>query len=126
METVEKPVGIALDSTPYGKVIGIIKSHDQLQSVSEALSKLGVLDVEVLGGSPGVEVLSSEQDAVSQCFLGDMEEEMITRYLTAVKSGQIVFAAVAEPAIADQAAEAAKAQGASEVVYFGHWVITNY
>ena len=114
------------EKTPYGKVIGVVNNRDQLQSVSEALSKLGVNDVEVLDGAVGVKILDGEQDAASQCFLGDMEAEMVQRYLDAVKSGLIVFAAVVEPETADQAAAAAKAQGASEVVHFGNWAITNY
>ena len=126
METDQKLDNLTLDATPYGKVIGVVKSRVQLQAVTEALANLGVLDVEVLGGATGIELLNSEQDAVSQCFLGDMEAEMIARYLLAVKNGEIVFAAVTEPATADQAAEAAKAHGASAVVYFGNWVITNY
>ena len=90
------------------------------------MSKLGVREVEVLDRAVGIKVLDSEQDAVANCFLGDMEAEMVHRYLEAVKNGLIVFAAVVEPETADQAAETAKARGASEVVYFGNWVITNY
>lgn len=114
------------EKTPYGKVIGIVGNHDQLQAVFEALSKLGVNDVEVLEGAAGIKLLDKEQDVASQYFLGDMEAEMVQRYFDAVKTGLIVFAAVVEPPMADQAAATAKAQGASEVVHFGNWVITNY
>ena len=114
------------EKTPYGKVFGIVENRAQFQAVTEALSKLGVTDVEVLDGAVGIKVLDGDQDAVAQCFLGDMEAEMVGRYLEAVKSGLIVFAAVVEPEAADQAAESVKARGASEVVHFGNWVITNY
>ena len=70
-------------------------------------------------------ILGGEQDAVSQCFLDDMEAETVKHYLDAVKHG-IVFAAVVEPDTAAQAAETAKALGASEIVHFGSLVITNY
>lgn len=126
MKTDDESIAVESEKTPYGKVIGIVANRDQLQAVSEALSKLGVNDVEVLDGAVGVKILDGEQDAVSQCFLGDMEAEMVQRYLDAVKSGLIVFAAVVESETADQAAATAKAQGASEVVYFGNWAITNY
>ena len=57
---------------------------------------------------------------------GDMEAEMVQRYLEAVEGGLIVFAAVVEPEAANHAATTAKGRGASEVVHFGDWVITNY
>lgn len=126
MKTEDGPFAVEPEKSPYGKVIGIVNNRDQLQAVSEALSKLGVNEVEVLDGAVGIKLLDGKEDAVSHCFLGDMESEMVQRYLEAVKGGLIVFAAVAEPEAADQAAETAKARGASEVVHFGNWVITNY
>ena len=88
--------------------------------------KLAAREIEVLDGAAGIRFLDGEQDAVSQCFLGDMEAKMVQRYIAAVNKGQIVFAAIVEPEQADQAAEIAKTHGALEVVYFGNWVITNY
>ncbi len=126
MTTVDESALVEPGKTPYGKVIGVVANRNQLQAVSDSLSKLGVNEVEVLDGAVGVKLLHGEHDAVSQCFLGDMEAEMVQRYLDAVKSGLIVFAAVVESETADQAAATAKAQGASEVVHFGNWVITNY
>ncbi|MBC7817505.1 MAG: hypothetical protein IAG10_11490 [Planctomycetaceae bacterium] len=126
MKTDDGSIGVEPEKTAYGKVIGVVKNRDQLQAVSEALSKLGVQDVEVLDGAAGIKVLDSEQDAVANCFMGDMEADMVQRYLDAVKKGLIVFAAKVEPETTDQAAETAKARGASEVVHFGDWVITNY
>ena len=126
MKTAERSIGVEPEKTAYGKVIGIVDNRDQLQAVSEALSKLGIPEFEVLDGAAGIQLLDGEQDAVANCFMGDMEAEMIHRYLDAVKHGRIVFAAVVEPEAADQAAETAKARGATEVVHFGDWVITNY
>lgn len=126
MKTDDESIAVESEKTPYGKVIGIVANRDQLQAVSEALSKLGVNDVEVFEGAAGIKLLDREQDGVSQCFLGDMEAEMVQRYLDAVKGGLIVFAAVVEPETANHAATTAKRRGASEVVHFGNWVITNY
>ena len=126
MTTLEEPIGIEPEKTPFGKVIGIVENRDQLRAVAEALSKLGVPEVEVLDGATGIKLLDGEQDAFANCFMGDMEAEMVHRYLDAVKHGRIVFAAAVEPETADQAAETAKARGATEVVHFGNWVITNY
>lgn len=126
MKTVDDSISVEPEKTAYGKVIGIVKSRDQLQGVCEALSKLGLQDVEVLEGTAGIRILSGEQSAVANCFMGDMEAETVHRYLDAVKNGLIVFATVVEPENADQAAAAVKERGAVEVVHFGDWVITNY
>jgi len=126
METNVGSTELQPETTPYGKVMGIVESRDQLRKITEALSALGVREVEVLNGVTGLKLLEGEQDAVSQCFLGDMEAEMVERYLKAAKAGRLVFAAAVQPEAADQAAEAVKTLGASEVVHFGNWVITNY
>ena len=126
MKTENELPDLKLEKSPFGKVIGIVESRDQLQAVTAALSALGVQDIEVLDGAAGIKNLNSEQDAVANCFLGDMEADMVHRYLEAVKHGQIVFAAVVEPEVADEAAEAVKAQGATELAHFGTWMITNY
>ena len=112
--------------TPFGKVIGIVANREMLQSVSDALIQLGVPEVEVLKGVLGVETLEDEKVAVANYFFGDMEAVMVQRYLTAVKDGQIVFAAKVESASVEQAAASIKALGATEIVHFGEWVITNY
>ena len=126
METEVGSVAVEPEKSPYGKVIGIVKNHDQLQEVTQALSMLGVQDIEVLEGADGIKVLDQEQGGTSRYFMGDMEAEVIQRYLKAVKGGQMVFAAVVESESATHAATTAKGRGASEVVHFGNWVITNY
>ena len=126
MKTDDGSAGQESEKTPFGKVMGVVENRDQLQAVSDALSQLGVQEIEVLDGAAGINLLGGEQVAVSQCFLGDMEAETVKHYLDAVKHGLIVFAAVVEPDTAAQAAETAKALGASEIVHFGSLVITNY
>ena len=122
----ETDLGSTTVSTLYGKVIGIVEQRDQLQAVCEALTQLGVQDVEVLDGAAGIQRLDGWQVAVAEYFFGDMELEMVHRYRDAVHNGLIVFAAAVVPEIADQAAESAKDRGASEVVHFGNSVIKNY
>ena len=126
MKTEDGSISVEPEKTAYGKVIGIVENRDQLQAVTAALSALGVQDIEVLDGAAGIKLLDSEQDAFANCFMGDMEAEMVHRYLDAVKNGLMVFAAAVEPETADEAAETAKSRGATEVVHFGDWVITNY
>ncbi len=112
--------------TPFGKVIGIVETREKLRAVSEALTQFGVPEVEVLNGALGVETLEDEKVAVENFFFGDMEAVMVQRYLTAVKNGLIVFAAKVESESVEQAAASIKALGATEIVHFGDWVITNY
>ena len=97
MKTESQATRSVSDDTPYGKVMGVVENREQLQAVSAEFSKLGIVDVNVLGGNKGVNELDHEKDAVSHFFLGDMESKMVQSYLDAVKNGQIVFAAVVSP-----------------------------
>ncbi len=126
MGTDNRTAELKTENTPYGKIIGVVADRGQLQAVSAALSALGVQHIEVLEGVEGMEHLEVWKDDVAQTFMGDMESETVQRCRTAVESGLIVFAAVMDPATAEQGAESIKAAGASGVVYFGTWVITNF
>ena len=126
MSAVDESVSFTPKMTPFGKVIGIVSTREKLRAVSEVLTQLGVPEVEVLNGVLGVETLEDEKVAVENFFFGDMEAVMVQRYLTAVKNGQIVFAAKVESESVEQAAASIKALGATEIVHFGDWVITNY
>jgi hypothetical protein len=121
-ETIEQKSDRAL----YGKVLGVVKYRYQLKSLCESLAMLGVREVEVLNGPSGTQRLETWKETVSQYFFGDMEGEMLQRYLDAVANDLIVFAAVVVPELADKTAEIAKIQGASEVVHFGNSAVTNY
>ncbi len=126
MNTVKESVGGKHQKTPYGKLIGIVESPDLFRAVTESLKQLGVRDIDLLDGASGVETLEIDKKAVSHFFFGDMEEVMMRRYLAAVKHGHSVFAAVVEPKSVEQAAARVKALGATEIIHFGEWVITNY
>ena len=128
MDTVKQSSGINLQKTPYGRLIGIVEGRDQFRAVFEGLRRLGIrdIDIDVLDGVTGIESLEHDKQAVSHCFFGDMEKEMVRRYLTAVRSGHSLFAAAVEPRSVEVAAETAKALGATEIIHFGEWVITNY
>ena len=126
MDTIHRSVSVPPEQSPYGKVIGVVQNHDQLRAIHEALKKLGVEKFEVFDGPAGVKLLDSEEADISHCSWGEVEVKTVQRYLDAVKNGQIVFAATVESAAADEASEIAKARGATEIVHFGHWVITGY
>jgi len=112
-------------TTPFGKVMGIVESLEQLQKISDSLRGFGVQQIEVMGGNRGRNKLDEERDELTDGW-GDMEEKEVKKYLDAVKRGLIVFAATVEPEISSQVANAAKALGATEIVHFGSLVITNY
>ena len=114
------------ERTLYGKVIGVVEYRYQLKALCESLAILGVREVEVLNGPGGTKRLETWKDTVSQYFFGDMEVEMLQRYLDAVANDLIVFAAVVVPELADKTAEIVKMAGASEVVHFGNSAVTNY
>ena len=126
MDTEKESVGVTLQKTPYGRLIGIVENPERFRAVSEGLKQLGVRDIDRLDGASGVETLEDDKKAVSHFFFGDMEGEMVKRYLAAVKNGHSVFAAVVEPKSVEQAAAIVKALGATEIIHFGEWIITNY
>ena len=121
-ETVQKKP----ERTLYGKVIGVVEYRYQLKALCESLAILGVREVEVLNGPSGTKRLETWKDTVSQYFFGDMEVEMLQRYLDAVANDRIVFAAVVVPELADKTAEIVKMAGAVDVVHFGNSAVTNY
>ena len=114
------------DRTLYGKVIGIVRTRSELKSLCDSLAILGVREVEVLNGDSGTKRLETWKETVSQYFFGDMEGEMLQRYLAAVANDLFVFAAAVAPELADKSAEIAKMQGASDIVHFGNSAVTNY
>mgnify|MGYP003382817957 CR=1 FL=1 len=116
----------APERTLYGKVIGVVEYRYQLKALCESLAILGVREIEVLSGPSGTKRLETWKETVSQYFFGDMEGEMLQRYLAAVANDLIVFAAVVVPELADKTAEIVRMAGASEVVHFGNSAVTNY
>ena len=110
----------------HGNIFGIIQYRHQLKALCDSLATLGVGHIKVFDGLPGIAQLEKWKEGVSECFFGDMEGEMLQRYLDAVKNNFIVFAAPVESEMANRAAEIAKTNGASEVTHFGNSVITNY
>ena len=114
------------DRALYGKVTGVIKYRYQLKSLCKSLAILGVREVEVLSGSSGIQRLETWKETVSQYFFGDIEGEMLQRYLDAIADDHIVFAAAVVPEFAEKTARIANVQGAFEVKHFGNSAVTNY
>jgi hypothetical protein len=114
------------DESIYGKLIGGMKTRRELDAFCKQLSEHGVREIEVWDGSSGTDQLENWHETVSQFLMGDMEAEMVQRYLNAVSEGKIVFAAIVAPGDANAVGELARDSGAFHVAYFGNSVVTNY
>ncbi len=110
----------------YGRLIGVVQYRRQLKPMCESLAVLGVREVEVLDGLAGITQLEKWKEGVSQYLFGDTEGKTLQRYLDALKNNLIVFAAVVESSTANEAAEVAKTNDATEVTHFGNAIVTNY
>lgn len=111
---------------PSGKVLGIAENPAMFDAVTAAWTRLGVQGIENWNGPLGVETMEVDKVEAAGRIFGDMELIMSQRYLTAVQSGEIVFAAVVEPKNIETAAGLAKSIGARELVHFGRLAIRNF
>ena len=111
------------------RVTGFVETREQLAALAEALSKVGVQQIEVAAGEGGEAYLDHKEQssvALASFIFGDVETESLPRYLEAVKQGYLVFAVSADRENAALVAKTAKAVGAKDVVHFGRWVNRNY
>jgi len=126
MTTEHVAAGTKAAITPYGNMMGIVNGENQANGLTADLSRLGIADVRLLRGEGGRRFLNREEDTVSGFVLGDEEPKMVETYLAAVEQGKTVFVASIAPEQADQVAAICKAHGATQIVHFGAWVVTNY
>jgi len=111
------------------RVTGVVETREQLDALAGALEKVGVRQIEVMAGAGGEAYLDHREHssmALVSFLFGDVETETLPLYLDSVKQGHFVFAISVERENAGHVAEAAKAQGAKNVVHFGRWVNRNY
>ena len=114
------------ETTPYGKIFGVVKYRYQLKSLCESLADIDVREIEILDGNPGLQQLQAWQEKFSHYFLGQREADLLSHYLDAVKSDLIVFTAVVQSGSESDAAELAKTRGATRLSHFGDFVVTSY
>jgi precorrin-6B methylase 2 len=126
MQTDYETTNTAPPTTPYGKIIGVVKYRYQLKALCESLAAIGVREVEILDGSAGLHKLLAWEETFSHYILGQRETDLLTRYIDAVKSDLIVFTAAVEVGEENAAADTAKAHGATRVSHFGNSVVTSY
>lgn len=126
MITNSKPATLSEPRSSFGKVVGVVQTQAQLQAISTAMAEAGHLQTEVFEGTGGLAILIGDEKESSHCFLGDMEEAMAHRYVSAAKQGSLVFSIPVGSGNASDVAEIAIAQGAVDVVHIGQWVIRNH
>ncbi len=111
----------------YGKLMGVFDEKSDLESLMQNSYDSAVGPFEVIEGKDGVAILQRWQEVISHLFMGEMEMKMIREYLNALNANQIVFAVpVSSAQLAESLAQTAKACNASNVVYFGRSVVTNF
>lgn len=126
MESDDEVTTVAPLTSPYEKIFGVVKYRYQLKAVRESLSAIGVPEVEIFDGGQGLHRLRAWHQQFSHFLLGECETALLLRYVDALESDLIVFAAVVDSAQAGIAAETAISRGASCVSHFGTCVVTNY
>ncbi|MCE9552590.1 MAG: hypothetical protein K8T91_04325 [Planctomycetes bacterium] len=105
--------------TPTGKVLGIVDSRAEFDTLAQALTSAG-FKAEALCGEEGVALL----ERVDQFFFSDMEERVLLRHIEELKAGHIIIFIEATSDRRDEAVRVATQNGARRLVHFGHLAIT--
>jgi len=120
------PLALEPAALAHGVIIGLVDDRQQFQALFEAVSRLGVHQLDVSASDPGINYLESEHETMAPSVLLNLEAEMVTRFLSDIDTGSILFAALLEADEAPLIAEAAIACGATQVVHVIHGVATRY
>ncbi len=107
-------------TSPTGKLLGIVDTRANLDSLAVALKAAGFAKIECLAGDDGVALL----ERVDQFFFSDMEDRVLARHIEELKAGHKIVAIQAPPDRVEQATRIASEQGARRLVYFGRMAIT--
>ena len=105
--------------TPTGKVLGIVDSRAEFDTLAHALTSAG-LRAEALCGDEGVALL----ERIDQFFFSDMEERVLHRHINELKAGHIIVLIEAGSDRRDEAVSVATQNGARRLVHFGHLAVT--
>jgi hypothetical protein len=105
---------------PTGKLLGIIDTRANLDSLAAALKAAGFAKIAYLVGDEGVALL----ERVDQFFFSDMEERVLARHIEELKAGHKIVSIQTPPDRLEEATQIATEQGARRLVYFGRMAIT--
>jgi hypothetical protein len=107
-------------SVPTGKVLGILNTRAELETVAEALRSAGFNKITTICDEEGVQLL----ERVSTFFFSDAEERILKRHIDELKAGHIVIGIETPSERVDEAVSVATQYGARHLVHFGLMTIT--
>ena len=107
-------------TSPTGKLLGVVDTRANLDSLAAALKAAGFAKLEYLVGDEGLALL----ERVDQFFFSDMEERVLVRHIDELKAGHKIVAIQAPPDRVEEATRIASEHGARRLVYFGRMAIT--
>ena len=104
---------------PQGKILGIVESQSDLDSLAKSLASAG-FKAKTLGGEEGVALI----ERIDQFFFSDMEERVLNRHIEELKAGHFIVSIEAASDRRDEAVSIAGQNGARRLVHFGHLAVT--
>jgi hypothetical protein len=107
-------------ATPTGKLLGIVESRANLETLSANLKNAGFAKTEYLVGDEGVALL----ERVDGFFFSDMEDRVLARHIDELKAGHIIIAIETPSDRVDEATRIAAEHGARRLVHFGPMTIS--
>lgn len=105
--------------TPTGKVLGIVDSRAEFDTLAQALTSAG-FKAQSLCGDEGIALL----ERIDQFFFSDMEDRVLLRHIKELKAGHIIVLIEVASDRRDEAVSVATQNGARRLVHFGHLAIT--
>jgi hypothetical protein len=100
---------------PTGKVLGIVNTRAELETVAEPLRSAGFNKITTICDEEGVHLL----ERVSTFFFSDMEEWVLNRHIDELKADHIILGIETPSERVDEAVDIAKQHGARRLVHFG-------
>ena len=105
---------------PHGKVLGVVDSQGEFDTVVDALRKAGFDKVTAVHGDDGVNLL----ERFEGFFWGDAEAPVLRRHIEELQKGNFVFAVQTPSSDALKVSDVASRHGARFLVHFGFATVT--
>jgi hypothetical protein len=105
---------------PTGKMLGIVETRANLETLATSLKAAGFTKIEYLIGEEGVALL----ERVDQFFFSDLEDRVLARHIEELKAGHMIVAIEVPSVRVDEATRIASEHGARRLVHFGRMTVT--
>jgi hypothetical protein len=106
--------------SPTGKLLGIVETRANLETLAAGLKAAGFTKIEYLSGEDGIALL----ERVDRFFFSDMEDRVLARHIEELKAGHKIVAIEVPSDRVDEATRIASEHGARRLVYFGRMTVT--